>query len=131
MKALIAMVATALLLTGCTAQPVAPNEDITSLTFHQYQAIENFDDSEYTQDNPTEVARFVTLLDEFDVVPGVTVTATQDQCSGGLSSTVQVDYRGGQTADMFIASCGEPHYDAFNQQANELLTEWRIDLSGR
>ncbi len=58
MKALIALAAAALLLTGCSAQPVAPNSDIASLTFHQYQAIENFDDSEYTQDDPTEVARF-------------------------------------------------------------------------
>ena len=90
MKALIALAAAALLLTGCSARPVAPNSDIASLTFHQYQAIENFDDSEYTQDDPTEVARFVSLLDEFGVVPGVTVTADQDECAGGLSSTVRV-----------------------------------------
>lgn len=131
MKVLIALAAAALLLTGCSAQPVAPNSDIASLTFHQYQAIENFDDSEYTQDDPTEVARFVSLLDEFGVVPGVTVTADQDECAGGLSSTVRVDYSGGESADMFIASCGKPDYDRFNQQANELFTEWRIDVSAQ
>ncbi len=131
MKALIAAAAAALLLTGCSAQPVAPNSDIASLTFHQYQAIENFDDAEYTQDDPAQVARFVSLLDEFDVAPGVTVTAVQDQCSGGLSSTVRIDYSGGQSADMFIASCGKPDYDEFNQQANELFTEWRIDVSSK
>ena len=124
MKALIALAAAALLLTGCSAQPVAPNSDIASLTFHQYQAIENFDDSEYTQDDPTEVARFVSLLDEFGVVPGVTVTADQDECAGGLSSTVRVDSSGGESADMFIASCGKPEPPRIRAAGRTAAESW-------
>lgn len=102
---------------------------IESLDFHQYQAILDFDDSEYTQNDPAEVAGFAALLSEFDVTPGVTVTAVEDGCAGGLSTTVTVNYAAGESADMFIASCGEPDYDAFNVKANDLFSQWRAALS--
>jgi hypothetical protein len=102
---------------------------IESLDFHQYQAILDFDDSEYTQSDPAEVARFAALLQQYDVTPGVTVTAVEDGCAGGLSTTVTVNYAGGKSADMFIASCGEPDYDTFNVKANDLFSGWRAALS--
>jgi len=101
--------------------------EIESLTFHQYQAIQDFDDAEYVQDDPAQVARFQALLTEFDVVPGVTVTTVEDRCDGGLSTTVELTYAGGDTAEMFIASCGEPAYDEFNSRAIDLFTQWRLE----
>lgn len=117
-----------LVLAGCAPTPVSETT-IVSLAFHQYQAIEDYDDSEYVQDDPAEIARFTELLDEFDVVPGKTVTAAQDNCAGGLSTTVTVDYEDGATADMFIAACGEPQYDEFNSKASELFSEWHEELA--
>lgn len=130
MRAFGAVIAAVLLLTGCTATPARPAADITSITFHQYQAIEDFDDSDYTQNDSSELARFAAVLDEFGVVPGVTITTVEDDCAGGLSSTLAITYTEGPTAEMFIANCGKPEFDDFNQQANELLTEWRAELSG-
>jgi hypothetical protein len=130
MRSLIVGIAALMVLTGCAAPPARPATDITSITFSQYQAIENFDDSEYTQNDRSQVAIFAALLDQFDVVPGVTITAVEDDCAGGLSSTVTVEYSEGPQAQMFIASCGKPEYDTFNQQVNRLLTEWRTELSG-
>lgn len=103
------------------------DREISSLTFHQYQAILDFDDAEYVQDDPAQVARFQTLLTEYDVVPGQTVTAVEDGCDGGLSTTVELTYAGGDTAEMFIASCGEPAYDEFNARATDLFTQWRLE----
>lgn len=103
---------------------------IASVDFHQSQAILDFDDSEYTQDDPAELATFAALLAEFDVVPGVTVTASEDNgCAGGLSTVATVNYADGKTADMFIATCGEPDYEDFNTQASDLFTQWRLALS--
>lgn len=123
------MAAVVLLLAGCTATPVSTT-DIVALTFHQFQAIENFDDSEYVQDDPAEIARFVALLGEHNVVPGRTVTAKQDYCDGGISTTVTVEYADGAEADMFIARCGEEQYSEFNSLSNELFSEWREELAG-
>lgn len=100
---------------------------IGSLTFHQYQAIQDFDDAEYVQDDPAQVARFQALLTEFDVVPGVTVTTVEDGCDGGLSTTVELAYVDGGTVEMFLATCGEPAYDEFNAQAIDLFTQWRLE----
>src|SRR5690349_4741622 len=44
------------------------NDDIVSLTFSQTQALPDFDTSEYTQDNESQVARFVNLLEGSGVV---------------------------------------------------------------
>ena len=125
---LTAAAAVVLLLAGCTPTPASTTE-VTSLTFHQYQAIEDYDDAEYVQDDPAEIERFVALLDEYDVVPGETVTAAQDYCDGGLSTTVEVGYEDGASAEMFIAACGEPQYDEFNSKATELFSEWHQNLA--
>jgi hypothetical protein len=117
------------LLAGCAATPSGPRA-IESITFSQFQAIEDFDDADYTQDDPKALAEFQALLDQYDVVPGQTVTTVEDQCDGGLSSTVAIDYADDSTAEMFIADCGEPDFDDFNAAANDLLTDWRQALGG-
>ena len=101
--------------------------EIESLTFHQYQAILDFDDAEYVQDDPAQVARFQALLTEFHVVPGQTVTTVEDGCDGGLSTTVEIGFSGGGSTEMFLATCGEPAYDEFNTQATDLFTQWRLE----
>lgn len=129
MKRILAVVAAVLLLAGCAPAPT-PDKPIDSLVYHQYQAIEDFDDSEYTQHEPSQVARFMELLEEYDVVPGVTVTTVEDNCAGGLSTTVTVNYTDNTSADMFIAACGEPDYDEFNSAATALFSEWRSEAAG-
>lgn len=130
MRTWIVAISALMLLSGCSAGPTPPDDDITSITFSQYQAIENFDDSDYIQDDPEQLRRFAELLVEYDVVPGTTITTVEDDCAGGLSSTVTVTYSESPAADMFIATCGIPEFDDFNRQANELLSEWRSDLGG-
>lgn len=114
-------------LTYLEARTTADRGAIGSLTFHQYQAIQDFDNAEYVQDDPAQVARFQGLLDEFGVIPGLTVTTVEDGCDGGLSTTVEVTYVDGAAAEMFLATCGEPDYDEFNVQAIGLFTQWRLE----
>lgn len=109
--------------TGTTAD----RGTIESLTFHQYQAIEDFDDADYVQDDPEQLQRFQDLLDEFDVTPGSTVTTVEDDCAGGISTTVQIAYATGDPVEMFLAKCGVPSYDNFNDAAIDLFTEWRLE----
>lgn len=129
MKRILGLAAVVLLLAGCAPAPT-PDKPIDSLVYHQYQAIEDFDDSEYTQHEPSQVARFTELLEEYDVVPGVTITTVEDNCDGGLSTTVTVNYADDTSAEMFIAECGEPDYDEFNSAATALFSEWRSEAAG-
>lgn len=124
MRLLWVVAATGVLALSACATP-AEDREIESLLFHQYQAIEDFDDSDYSQDDPAQIARFQELLDEYDVTPGVTVTTVEDNCAGGMSTTVEISYTTGDPVEMFIAACGEPKYDEFNTQATALFTEWR------
>jgi hypothetical protein len=109
------------------ARTVTDRGTIESLTFHQYQAIEDFDDAEYTQDDPAQVQRFQALLDEYDVTPGSTVTTVEDECAGGISTTIEIAYAEGDPVEMFLAKCGVPAYDDFNSAAIDLFTQWRLE----
>lgn len=129
MRRILALAAAVLLLAGCAPAPTT-DKPIDSLVYHQSQAIEDFDDSEYTQHEPSQVARFMELLQEYDVVPGVTVTTVEDNCAGGITTTVRVNYQDNTSADMLIASCGDPEYDKFNSAATALFSEWRSEAAG-
>ena len=103
--------------------------DITSIVFHQSQAIQDFDDSEYIQTAAGALAEFGTLLEEYGVDPGVTDTSG-DACPGSLTSTLRIEYVGGETADLDLTTCGAPiAYDDFNQRATDLVSEWREQLA--
>jgi hypothetical protein len=106
-----------------------PLPQISSVTYHQYQAVLDFDDAEYTQDDATQLAKLQQLLEQYDVTPGVTQTAPQDGCTGGLSTTAIVSYRDTSTAKMFISSCDSGN--VFAGKANDLFSEWRKAAGGK
>lgn len=131
------MAVAVLVLAGCSVTPTptpdpapAPGKPIDSLVYSQYQAIEGFDDSEFTQHEPAEVTRFMALLDEYGVEPGVTDITPDEQCDGGLSTSVAITYSDGTTTDMIIESCGESDYSDFTREASDLFSEWRAAAGG-
>lgn len=116
-----------LLLSACSATV----KSMESVTFHQYQSIEHFDSKDYTQADPAELDRLKELFERFGVTPGQTVTTVDDECEGGLSTTLTIAFQDGSSADMFVADCGRPEHASFNTAANNLFEEWREELSGR
>ena len=130
----MALAAAALLLTGCSARPVAPNSDIASLTFHQYQAIENFDDSEYTQDDPTEVARFVSLPDDFlglkMRIQSSKVLEAQMNALGAVPQVMAFSevYQALQTG--VVDGTENPPSNMYTQKMNEVQTDATISNHG-
>lgn len=114
-------------LAGCT--PSAPSADtIESVTFSQSQALPDFDDGEYTQDDPAEVQKFVDLLETYDIDPGGYQTPDTGGCAGGISSDVTVEYEK-LAAQFSIDGCAAPD-DTFEADATALLSGWRDDLGG-
>jgi hypothetical protein len=106
-----------------------PVQQISSVAYNQYQAIVDFDDAEYTQDDATQLAKFQQLLEQYNVTPGVTQTAPQDGCAGGLSTTATLTYHDASTAKMVISSCDSSN--VFAGKANNLFTQWRHAASGK
>lgn len=105
--------------------------EIASVAFNQHQSVQDFDDAEYTQDDPRQLAEFRAMLDEYGVTLGVTETADPDDaCPGALTTSASVKYEDGEVADLFLSTCGaNPRYEDFNNAATALLTTWREDLS--
>jgi hypothetical protein len=103
---------------------------ITGIVFHQSQAIEDFDETEYTEREGAALDEFQMLLDEFAVVPGETQTGG-DACPGALTSVLAIEYSDGDAADLELTTCGAPAaYETFNQEATALLSDWHKQLAG-
>jgi hypothetical protein len=126
--------ASIVLLAGCTPTPApdpepAPGpgiDEIVAVDFRQSQAIEDFDDSEYTQDDPAAIAEFQSLLVEHGIDPA-TWEGQDSGCAGNRVTEVTVRYAGTDLATQFgVDSCGD---DPFEQDADDLFTGWREELS--
>lgn len=104
------------------------NDQISAVTFFQYQAIEDFDDGVYRQDDPAEIARFVEVLEEYGVQASAYDDPAEDPCAGGLSAEATIEYLGSDlVAEIRIDGCTVD--DGFTAAALDLLTEWREALS--
>lgn len=112
-----------LLLAGCSTAP-APVSTISSVSYSQSQAVQDFDDATYEQSDPTELVRLEQLLEKYDVAPGVTDNAPDESCDGGLSTTATLSYQDGTTSNLVVESCGGGAYEKFNSAASDLFTEW-------
>jgi hypothetical protein len=119
----LAAVVPILLLAGCSTAP-ARVSTISSVSYSQSQAVQNFDDTTYEQKDPAELVRLEQLLDEYDVTPGVTDNAPDESCDGGLSTTATLRYQDGTTSDLVVESCGGGAYEKFNSAASDLFTAW-------
>lgn len=113
------------LLTGCA--PAGPAIDgLTAVDFRQSQAIPDFDDGEYTQDDPEQLERLVELLREHGIDPA-TWRGADSGCAGNRVTTATLhDGDSGLDTQLRIDSCND---NAFEQAADELFTEWREQLS--
>jgi hypothetical protein len=101
--------------------------EITSITFEQSQAVEGFDDDEYTQTDPGAIAEFQALLDEFGIVPGQT-DLTAEGCPGSLSTELTIAYGEGATVPMSLDTCGAAAHADFMNEATDLVSSWREAL---
>lgn len=107
----------------------AAGGEITSITFSQSQAVEGFDDSDYTQTDPAAIAEFQALLNEFGVVPGQTAL-TAEGCPGSLGTELELTYRDGATVPMSLNTCGAGAHEDFMNEATDLVSSWRESLAG-
>jgi hypothetical protein len=118
----------ALALAGCT--PAGPGPDrITALVFSQSQAVPDFDTAEYVQNDPDEVARFIELLDEYDIDPATYRTPDTDGCAGGVTTNVMAGYSGTDLATQFSIDGCAADDDTFERDATALFSEWREQLA--
>jgi pimeloyl-ACP methyl ester carboxylesterase len=133
----LVLAASVALLAGCTPAPgPAPVpgpgiDEIVAVDFRQSQAIENFDDAEYTQDDPAAIEELQALLAEHGIDPA-TWEGEDTGCAGNRVTQVTVRYAAAEGEDALAAqfsvdSCSD---DPFELDADELFTGWREDLSG-
>lgn len=129
-----ALAATAALLAGCASPAPSPtgfaNADIVALTFSQDQAILGFDNSEHTQDDPQQVARFVQLLDASGVVwsEGVPDDLRGIPCPGSITTHITAVYAETDVVvgPVDVGGCSDI---AFVDEVTALFSEWRTSGS--
>jgi hypothetical protein len=115
------------LLINYTAQALTRENGYGRIGYSQYQAVAGFDDREYSQDIPEEVARFVALLEEYDIDPDGYVSMADPGCTGGVSTVVSLfntsDLAPHVIARMEFEDCGRT--GNFDHDATTLVSEWR------
>jgi hypothetical protein len=103
------------------------NADIVALTFAQDQAILGFDNSEYTQQNPQQVARFVQILDENGVVwsEGIPDDLLAVPCPGSITTHITAVYADTDVVvgPVDVGGCSDL---AFVNDVTALFSEWRM-----
>jgi hypothetical protein len=103
------------------------NAEIVSITFSQQQAVDGFDDGEYTQADPDEIARFVATLDSQTwSEPWVDADAAPDDppCVD-IRTDAKAEYINGQRVGQIIDGCRGP----LSAAVTDLFSEWREALS--
>jgi hypothetical protein len=115
------------LLINYTSEALTRENGYGSIGYAQYQAVPGFDDREYSQDIPEEIARFVALLEEYDIDPDGYVSLADPGCTGGVSMVVSLfntsDLAPHVIARMEFEDCGRT--GNFDHDATTLVSEWR------
>lgn len=122
---ILAAVIPLLALAACAPVPADPAPGITSVTYHQSAAIENFDDADYVQDDLTELQRLEDLLEEYSVTPGVSQTEPDLPCDGSTTTYATMSYTDEQEVFLIVDPCGEGAFMEFNKAADDLFSEWK------
>lgn len=118
---LIAVVATQLLRPALTGP-------ISSLSFHQSQALPNYDGSTYEITDAARLAEFESLSTEHAIIPElVSVSTIANNCTGGTQTTAEITYASGRVASLQMYRCGESDgiYGGFVDEATSLLSSWK------
>lgn len=103
-----------------------------SIDYAQSQAVPDFDDSVHTQADPGEIAKFVALLDQYDIDPDGYVSTSEAGCAGGVRTVVSLfdtsSPKENLAARMEIDGCGKS--SGFDAEATTLLSGWRESDQG-
>ena len=114
------------LLLRFSEQAPARENGYGGISYSQYQAEYGYDVGSYVQGDPDEVARFVALLDRYDIDPSGYRSTADPGCAGGTATAVglyDVDpLESHVIARLEITDCGGS--DGFDAAATELFTEW-------
>jgi hypothetical protein len=114
-------------LTACTSSSSESYAEITSVTFSQSQAVQNFDDAEYTQSDKAEIAKIYALFDEFHISPATYKSPDTGGCAGGVTTDLSLNYSTTSRIDMTIDGCGAAS-GTFEGKATELFSTWHTEL---
>lgn len=122
---ILAAVIPLLALAACAPVTPEPESGMTGVVYHQAQAIPDFDDAEYTQDDPAELQKLQDLIDEYGVTIGVSQTEPDMPCDGGRTTFATITYADAPEAFLTIEPCGDGDFQEFNKAADELFSEWK------
>ena len=122
--AIIVSIVIGLIVHGVTRPgPVPP---ITSITFHQVQAVPGFDDSTFVEKSPQRIDALEKVAAKYDVALNDVDAAQNDPCSGGLGTDVKLTFRGGGTSSFHLNNCRGPQASGtFVADATALFSDWR------
>lgn len=133
--ALLALTASlGLLLGGCVGPfaPIAMGKSIDIIfrvEFSQYQAVEGFDDNLYViEEGDPALEEFKDLLREHGVEPWSYTAPQNEGCTGGIATTLRIDYHGAGTTDMVIDGCAAPD-GSFEQEATAFFSGVEADFA--
>lgn len=101
---------------------------IASITFHQSKAVPNYDGSTYRITDEARLAEFAELSEQQLAIPElVSLSNLASGCTGGTSTSADIEYTSGRVGTLQIYRCGENDglYGSFVDEATSLLSSWK------
>ncbi len=106
----------------------APERPLTSLSFHQSQAVPNFDDHTVRVDVKADLAELTAIAKKYDVDLAHYSESQNDGCTGGVRTTAALVFSDGGRATLDLYDCGGTRpKGTFLTDATALFTHWRTD----
>ena len=99
------------------------NGPIESVTFSQSQSLPDFDGAERTVRDRGELQKLETLLDRYNVTPGLAVFLSPAGCTGGVQTSAEIRYVDGRVAPIDFYDCSDG--GGFVADATSLFSDWR------
>jgi hypothetical protein len=108
--------------------PPAEQKPIERLSFSQSQALPGFDDTTRQVTEAPQLAKFSALADKYSIDLAHFDTALNDNCTGGLGTTIAVTFTDSTTARLRLYDCrGGVAKGTFVSGATALFATWRTE----
>ena len=99
---------------------------ITGIRYSQSKAVKGFTGSSHQTTDPARIAAFTAIVMKYSIDVTHVDEALNDDCTGGLATTITLDFADSKTTEFRVYDCGRTvPRGTFVSDTSALFTRWR------